>query len=613
MSRAGTGTILIGVKPDKLVCLQVAVPATLLFVLTGYALASDGVVQPGGVVALDRTQRTFLSRIARRTVNDAVRGRPTYQPTFVPAPLTAKHGEAIVRLRHAGYLLASASSGPGPMPTVTRDAALAAVEMWTKQYGRGSDLLDAILIEIEVVGPPEPVPTQVDWTVPRALDPYIEPGVHGLVLRGPTVHQRFTPTELITSDMVLSEALKKIAQKSHSSAPEVTKTRVMRFRTEHWYQDAPGHDIVSLHRGLTPVGIESVSEDGLDASIAALGEYMIYRQQPSGRFTYQYEPAWDRYVDEENVVRQVGATMSLSAYAKTSGRDGATAGADTAIRFHLQGLRDVPGRTDASYVATADQRNKLGVTALLCLSLSEHPTPEVYADTRRKLANGMLLLQQPTGMFVTGFPPAREVGAQDYFPGEALLALAGHYELEPSSAVQDAFDRAIGFYRDYFRNRPSPAFVPWQAQAFGKMARLGKRQDYADFVFEITDWLAEKQLTPDNCEWSELWGGIASYQPGRAGISTASYLEGFAEALTVARAMGDAARANRYEKLVRHAARFVMQLQFRSDEAYFVRSVQDTVGAVRATPSLNLLRIDHCQHALSALMKTRQVLFGDER
>ncbi len=575
--------------------------------------ASAATPKPGGLVSLDAEQRTFLSRIARRTLNDAARGRPAYELAFVPAPLTKKHGEVIIRLRHAGYLLASASSGPGDVATVTRDAALAAAEIWIKRYGDVTDLRDTILIEIEVVGPPEPVPTKVDWTVPRALDPFIEPGVHGIVLHGPTVHKRFTPTELITSDMVLTDALKSIAQKTHSIATDVEKTRLMRFRTEHWYQAAPAGRVVSLHRGMTLVKPEAVTAAGLDTAIEALGDYIIYRQQPSGLFTYQYEPAWDRYVDEENLVRQVGATMAVAAYALSSGRGGAASAADAAIRFHLQGLRDVPGRTDAAYIATSDGRNKLGVTALLCLALGEHPAAETYAETRRKLVAGMLMLQQPTGMFATAFPPARDVGAQDYFPGEALLALASHHEHEPSTEVLDAFDKAIGFYRDYFRSRPSPAFVPWQVQAFAKMARHNKRQEYIDYVFELTDWLAVKQLSQTNCEWPELWGGIAGYQPGRAGVSTASYLEGFADALALAQHTGDAARAARYEKLVRGAARFVLQLQFRKDEAYFVRSMKDTVGAIRASPSLNLLRIDHCQHALSALMKTRQVLFGDDR
>jgi hypothetical protein len=65
----------------------------------------------------------------------------------------------------------------------------------------------------------------------------------------------------------------------------------------------------------------------------------------------------------------------------------------------------------------------------------------------------------------------------------------------------------------------------------------------------------------------------------------------------------------RYEQVVRAATRFVMQLQVRPEEAYFIRSPQDAVGGIRTGPALNLLRIDHCQHALIGLIKAREALF----
>ncbi len=583
------------------------------FLLLFGVVAVGGTIAPGDVVALNDAERVYLVRTARRTVEDAIAKRPTYEPGFIPPSLLEKNAEAIVRLRRSGYLLASASGGPAPLTTAVRDAALTAVNIWLKRHDRPEDVRFRLLVEIEVVGPPEPVSAEVDWTKPRAIDPYFEPGVHGIVLSGPTVHKRFSPTELFTSDMILAEALKTIAQKTHSLAADVTNTRLARFRVVHWYQPEPHAAIVSLHRGMTLVDPEAVSPSGLDRAIEVLGDYMIYRQKPDGLFTYQYEPARNRYTDDDNLVRQVGTVMAVSAYARASGRAGAKAAADLGIRYHLQGLRDIPGRSDAAYVATADGRNKLGVTALLCLALTKHPDAERYAETRRKLVAGMLTLQGESGMFATAFPPAREFGAQDYFPGEALLAMASHHRHEPSADILDAFDRAIEFYRGYFRNRPSPAFVPWQVQAYSIIAARSKRDEYVRYVFELTDWLADRQLTAENCVWPELWGGIAGYQPGRVGVSTASYLEGFTDALVLARAVGDEDRARRYERVVRDATRFVMQLQFRKEEAYFVRSLQDTVGGIRTSPALNLLRIDHCQHALIALMKTRQVLFADER
>ncbi len=556
------------------------------------------------------SEKLFLSRIARRTISDARAQRPMYEPGYVPKRLQSMQREVIIRLRQDGYLLCAGVGASAPIALATRDAALGTFELLQQSKVTDLSRLDRLLMEIEVIGDAVDIPFQGDWTQPRALDAFVDPGIDGLVLLGQQSQHRFAPTELFTNDTTLSASLKKLAQLTHSDPSKVLKTALMRFRSSHWYQPRSGADIVSLSRGLTIIPPEAVTRRKLDEVIESLGAYLVYRQKPDGLFTYQYEPALDRYSDEDNLVRQIGATVAMATHAAWSGKSASLAAANMAIRFHMKGVTNIPGAHQAAFLATADGKHKLGVTALFCQALAVYPQADRFLATREKLINGMLWLQRPSGLFITAFPPAESIAAQDYFPGEALLAMATHYNQHPDERIFDAFNRAIQFYQPFFRERPSPAFVPWQVQAFTQMTQHAQREDYDDYVFELTDWLADKQLTKDNCAWPELWGGIAAYQTGRAGVSTASYLEGFADALSLAKRRGDQVRVDRYERVVRLAARFVMQLQFRKQEAYFVRSLQDTVGGIRTSPTLNLLRIDHVQHALIALMKTRHVLYG---
>lgn len=569
---------------------------------------------PGQGPEISHEHKLFLSRLARRSVDDRLRTGRRHEPDYLPHRLRDRTCEVVVRLRHRGYLLAAASAGPSAIALAVRDAATTAAEMMQLPASASQDdwLKDA-LIEIEIVGEPEPVTVEGDWTKPRSLDPHVEPGVHGLVFLGPGLKVRFCPSEMIANDMLLADALKSVAQKSQADPSRLNETKLLRFRTTHWYQSGASGAVVSLHRGLSVVLSEDVAVADLDQSIRRLAEYMSYRQLPSGLFSYEFQPALDRYSSDDNLVRQVGATLAMCVHAAWARSDASLAAADLAIRYHLQGLTEFPGTPDAAYLRTADGENKLGVTALFALALAEHPHAEQYAAVNERFTNGMLLLQRPSGMFVTAFPPALDVAAQDYFPGEALVALAAQHGHRPSSKVLDAFDRAIDFYREYFRGRRSPALVPWQVQAYSVIARHAKRQDYVDYVFEMSDFLADKQLTRDNCPWPEMWGGIAAYEPGRAGVSTASYLEAFVESLRLARSVGDERRIRRYEQVVRNAARFVMQLQVRPEETYAMRSPQDAIGGIRTSPSLNLLRIDHCQHALIALIETHRVLFGDAK
>jgi hypothetical protein len=583
-----------------------------VFILVGATpvLGAD-VAATNGVPTISETQRQFLSQLARRTLRDAVLERPVYEPGYVPAALRALETEVVVRLRQHGFLCGTGAGGPAPVAHATRDAALIA---GAGLAGQGEEVLrkfNEMLIEIEVVGPARDLEIEGDWTDPGTIEPYIEPGVHGFAFRSRRLQRRFCPTEIFTSDIIVADAIRTVAQQLMTAQARIEAMKVLRFRTIHWYQPKSGAKIVSLQRGLTLVKPEAVTPADLDAALAALGEYMAYRQLPTGLFTYQYESARNVYTDADNLVRQAGAVAAIAIHASRSGKSASLAAADLGVRRLLEGLTPAPGDDESAFIATGDGRNKLGVTALTCIALAQHPEADRYAETRRKLIKGMLWLQRPSGMFITAFPPAVEIRAQEYFPGEALLAMAMDYDLQPTAEVLDAFDRAIAFYRVYFRGQPTPAFVPWQVQAYALIAAKTQRADYVEYVFELTDWLVEHQLDQSNCPWPEMWGGVAGYQPGRAGVATAAYLEGFADALALARKVGDTERTRRYERVVRLAARFVMQLQVRPEETYFIRSPRDAVGAIRTSPSLNIYRIDHCQHALIGLMKARDVLFSD--
>jgi AMMECR1 domain-containing protein len=580
--------------PRMLMCLIASFPAT-----PALAAAAPDISEPN---------RKFLSRLARRALQDSVRSKPIYQSGYVPAALREMELEVVVRLRQDGYLRGDGVGGPAPLAEAVRDAALAALGAIPPETA--VDIVNDLLIEIEVVGSPEPIPFEGDWTRPRALDAYIEPGVHGLVFQSRNVRRRFCPTELATSDLIVAQAVETIAQQIQAAKPQIVDMALFKFRTAHWYEPGSGAPIVSLHRGLTIIPPSAVTADGLDQTIERIADYMAYRQLKSGLFRYEYRPSRDVYDDQDNLVRQAGAVASMAIHASWSGKSASRAAADMGIRAFTHWLADVPSIDGAAFIATPDGEHKLGVTALTGVALARHPDPSAYATSRRKLVKGMLWLQRPSGMFITAFPPAERLSGQEYYPGEALLAMAMDYELEPSAEVLEAFDRAIAYYRATFRGEPAPPLMPWQVQAYAIMAEHTKRRDYVDYVFELCDWLAEKQLVEGMCEWPEMWGGIAAYQADRAGVSTAAYLEGFADGLKLARRVGDQSRAERYERVVRAAARFVMQLQIRPEEAYYIRSPRDAVWGIRTSPSLNLLRIDHDQHALVGLIKARDVLFG---
>lgn len=472
---------------------------------------------------------------------------------------------------------------------------------------KAGELLPDLLIEIEIVGPSQDLPSKIDWTKWNHLRHYIEPGVHGLDFTRAAGARRLYPSEMFGGEIDVREGLSAMAQVLHQKPSEVENTKLARFRTAHWYERASGDAPVQLHRGMIVLPAELVTERSLTQAAENLAEYIVHRQKQSGLFSYQFDAGRDQFSDEDNLVRQVSSTMAMSRYARTSGKSAPLAAADRAIAYHLQGLTPIAGEANAAFIATADGRNKLGVSALLALAMMQHPDQTRYADQRDKLSNGILHLQRDSGLFLTAFPPAQELRGQEYFPGEALLALAAEYDRRPNERILIAFDRAIDFYRDYFRAKRTAAFVPWQVQAFAKMSHQTKRRDFIDFVFELTDWQLERQISEKNCPWPELLGGFDS--PDGPTAASAAYLEALCDALEVARTANDETRVARYEGAIRQAARFVMQLQFRPEEAWFARSPKNAIHGIRSAPGRSIIRIDHCAHALTALVKAKESLF----
>lgn len=542
---------------------------------------------------------------------DEVHHQGTYQPAYVPAGLSQLELEVLVQARFGGYLLGTGVAGPEPIVRATRDAALTAARSMIDAGLIAADQIGRLLIEIEVIGAAVPFAVEGDWTRPRVAAPFVEPGVHGMVILGPRGRHRFTPSEVFTSDLVLPEALSRLARHTVGDSSAYANATLLRFRTTHWYEDPDRAEIVTLQRGLKVVPLAEVTPANLDRAIARLADYMAYRQLPTGLFSYQFEAGLDRYSEEDSLVRQIGAAAAMARHAARTGKGASKAAADMALRYHLQGFTDIPDVSEAAFIATADGKHPLGVTAMLAIAMALHPDAPRMTTPRRKLINGILWLQRPSGMFITAFPPAESVGGQEYYPGEAMLALAYEYKRQPSARILEAFARSIDYYRRMFRDRRRPAMIPWQMQAYALMAQATRRPDYRDFVFELADWLADRQITQSNNPWPELGGGIAAYQPGRADVGTASYLEGICDAISLAQNTGDSDRAARYRSVARRAARFVLQLEVKPEEAYFVRSRRDAIGGIRRTLTLNLLRISHCQHALMALMKTRDVLYPD--
>ena len=495
-------------------------------------------------------------------------------------------------------------------------AIAAAVDAIGRQHITAEDVRD-IGIELELLAPAEPIGTAGDLT--DQLVSRFEPCIHGVALRYDNKEARIRPSEIITMAtklmnqemagpagtyrMAITKLIEKLVSQQEANEQKLNSVIVFRFRSTHLYEPKSGASPVELIAGLRWISPEEVTHESLLAAVDKAAAFLQYRQNRDGSFAYEYLPDQAFYEAEgQSWVRQAATTWSLALHARRRQNEGSASGLDRSFAIFRPMLMPLPNHRDTLFVATPDGKNPLGAAALLALAFMDAPDHERYTDLYVPLLNGIAAMQSNDGSFLTAFPPASPSSNLDYFPGEALLALAKQYVLTNNPKWREICDKAFPYYRTYYRKLRPPAFIPWHVQAWGHLARATHKQEYADFVYEMSDDLAKTQLLTPNSQVPIYRGGFDVYQSGRTGIASAVYLEGFNDALRTAEALGDKRRTERYRRIVTEAVRFVMQLQFREEECYYVLAPREVIGALRNTPFDPSLRIDHAQHALAAML-----------
>ncbi len=268
--------------------------------------------------------------------------------------------------------------------------------------------------------------------------------------------------------------------------------------------------------------------------------------------------------------------------------------------------------------------NRLGAAALLVLAIHELPAPQQHQrdllDRSEQLCNFIRKQARPDGslfcgdLLPDGKPGVEEADAILTYPGQALCALMRSQRYRPAAWKLDLVRKALAFYAPWWRQHKSLAFVSWQSAAYTEAYLLTRDRPFADFVFEMNDWLSGLQYDRLEAGQQQWLGGFMSWQDGKPvqtppRIDSADCSESLAQARRAARAAADQARHDRYSRALELSLQFLTTLQYsEANTQHFEKSYRNRlVGGFHASHQDGNLRIDHAQHALSAL-----VLYLDE-
>ena len=457
-------------------------------------------------------------------------------------------------------------------------------------------------------------------------------GRHGVALSGRGRSAYFKPSVALTTGTTSPAALfEQLTRKAGLPAgawrdPNVALTRTTWLHfTEHPQQ--PGRPLRLYRMRTAPE--EARWAAGESAARATLALARLARiQQPDGFLLYRHHPF--RNHDQPgpgHIVRQAGCALALAAGVQDppaeSGPDSASPGAlllTTLTRLVdalLSRVVTAGGRRFVPDLAPP-HRGSLGTLALLLTALQQPALGARYAADRDWLTAALVAARQPDGSLRARADPGPddEDLLQDFYPGEALLALASG--LRPESGVDPVdpafFGPSLAFYRRRFRTHRDVRFAPWQVLAWCRYADWaggtpGSRgpgsggptaEEAAAFAFELTDAvLAAQHQQPQR--HPDFAGGIAV--PGHLpSAGTTMYVEALVRALELAHRLDDARRVAAYRTAALGSLAFARRLQIDARTAGLFRVPELAVGGTSTSLSDLTLRCDWDQHAATAYL-----------
>jgi hypothetical protein len=335
--------------------------------------------------------------------------------------------------------------------------------------------------------------------------------------------------------------------------------------------------------------------------------------QANGRFIPGLNPALGKATEDDHFMRQALGAFALARAARLTGEEKYTvAASQTILSLLAETPKDPANPAARKPVQPAVVCNPVGATAYLALAIFELPDPAPQmSQYGEELCEFLRAHLQSDGsvQFTEPGSPAEPDGINLY-PGPALAALAMSQRSAPAVWKKEALARGLAHYRKHFQANPHPALVPWMTIAFAEAHLQAKDAAYAEFVFEMSDWLCKLQYENPDRQRAFWRGGFPAVADAKVvqtapTIDTAYYALGLADACRMIRQMSraDAARYDQYRSALTRALQFLITLQYGEENtlhfaAHFRPAV---VGAFHASHTDGNLRIDHTAVAVAAL------------
>ena len=434
-------------------------------------------------------------------------------------------------------------------------------------------------------------PLELGALLPEEVAPYYRHGQQTLmVYRGDRLGL-LLPFVAATHNIERADFPRSVTEKAGLTEPPYYWCRV---DCATWLADALG--TAPVVGGFRSQKNLSPSPDDLLNYLAPLqAQYLVRQQHESGCLYSSYEPCQNRLYQRTDLPRLAHGAWVFARAHRLLGGDELGCAADAAINYILNTARESEAGLWLEAGGDADAPSVAEVSLLL-LALSNL----AGGDPRRlmidRLSATLMRMCLASGRISTHRDASAATDAfQDYFPGQALLALAAAAAENSATIDENQLHRSFVYYRHRFRHQRHFGQVTWLMQAFSRWWQVTPAAEFAEFVFEIGDWLLGYQQ-------KKTGAFINDHQPDTPGYTTAVYLEGIGAAVHLAAARDDKARQRKYTEAFLQGFGFLDQLIIQSRDESLLPNVEFAAGGLRQGLYYSKVRTDFVQHSLSAIL-----------
>ena len=381
--------------------------------------------------------------------------------------------------------------------------------------------------------------------------------------------------------------------KSYYGMPPISETpeKIIVFTARCFFCDESDsiHELYSDNMDYGRRRIDLVDDSVVNEVIVGASEYLVKLIDNSGQFTYGYFPIFGTLIKGYNILRHASTLWSIINLYRISGDNSLIPKLEKSIDY-MNGYIEHEDEDTAYLVEKNANEIKLGANGVAIIMFTEYMDvfkTDKYIDMVRKLANGILKLQDPeSGKYyhVLNYPDysKKEEFRIIYYDGEATFALARAYSCTKDEKYLDCAKAAVeNFIReDYTVHRDH-----WVAYSLLEVTKYVSDVRYYEFALRNIENNLEgiyQRATSFHTYLEMLMTGWQTYQRAiKEGIDS-DYIKGY--------------DPTRFAQTIYHRARHMLSGYFYPEFAMYMKFPDSVAGGFHVRHHNYRVRIDDVQH-----------------